>query len=222
MQNARNAPFSAQNFRTRSKSEDAHFFVRTLEKGAHLRRKHRDFPRCALFESGAHLRRRCAPSNQGTALDPVPLMRKVAQRLASASILLLDSFLREVSFIHHRIWEGGADLAVASACGSAIGTDFERPGRTETKKAVALDSGTAPQRRDLQLSAVPYFDRYYLDHIRGGRVVQDQNLFSTSREELSEPRCDCRENAQKRKPHNGGLELTLRQGIEGRLRGEIG
>jgi hypothetical protein len=26
-------------------------------------------------------------------------------------------------------------LAVASACGSAIGADFERPGRTETKKA---------------------------------------------------------------------------------------
>jgi hypothetical protein len=36
--------------------------VRTLETGAHLRRKPRDFPRCALLETGAHLRRSCAPS----------------------------------------------------------------------------------------------------------------------------------------------------------------
>jgi hypothetical protein len=47
--------------------EDAHFFVRTLEKGAHLRRNHRDYPRCALsktvriFEGGAHLRTRAPP-----------------------------------------------------------------------------------------------------------------------------------------------------------------
>src|ERR1700722_16076007 len=52
-------------------------FVRTLEKGAHLRRNLRDFPRCAHFENGAHLRSPCAPSNQGAALDPVPLTRKV-------------------------------------------------------------------------------------------------------------------------------------------------
>src|SRR5580704_15425085 len=47
--------------------EDAHFFVRTLEKGAHLRRNHRDYPRCALsktvriFEGGAYLRTRAPP-----------------------------------------------------------------------------------------------------------------------------------------------------------------
>jgi hypothetical protein len=59
-----------------------------LEKAAHLRRNPRDFPRCALFETSAHLRRGCAPSNQGAALDPVPFARKVAQPLASASIVL--------------------------------------------------------------------------------------------------------------------------------------
>jgi hypothetical protein len=68
--------------------EVAHFSVRTLEKGAHLRRNLRDFPRCAHFENAAHLRSACAPSNQGEALDPVPLTRKVAQSLVSASLIL--------------------------------------------------------------------------------------------------------------------------------------
>ena len=36
--------------------------MRTLERGAHLRRNLRGFPRCALFENGAHLRITCAPS----------------------------------------------------------------------------------------------------------------------------------------------------------------
>ena len=56
-----------------------------MEKGAHLRRNLRCFPRCSLFESGEHLRRSCAPSNQGVALDPVPLRRKVAHSRVSAS-----------------------------------------------------------------------------------------------------------------------------------------
>ncbi len=53
------APFGT---RFSSPLKDAHFSVRTLEKGAHLRRNHRGFPRCALFEKAAHLRTTCAPS----------------------------------------------------------------------------------------------------------------------------------------------------------------
>jgi hypothetical protein len=49
----RSAPFS---------SRRCAVFVRTLEKGAHLRRNRRHFPRCALFEKGEHLRTTCAPS----------------------------------------------------------------------------------------------------------------------------------------------------------------
>ena len=68
--------------------EGAQFFVRTLEKPAHLRRNRRGFPRCALSKTGAHLRRECAPSNQGGALDQVPLTRKVADPLVAASFAL--------------------------------------------------------------------------------------------------------------------------------------
>ncbi len=50
-------------------------FVRILQKGADLRRNLRGFPRCALSKTGAHLRTQCAPSKQGAALDPVPLIR---------------------------------------------------------------------------------------------------------------------------------------------------
>ena len=92
--------------------DGTHFSVRTLEKGAHLRRNRRDFPRCALSKTGAHLRSKCAPSNQGTALDPVPLTRKVAQPLASASKVLFgyESWLG----LCRRRW---AHLAVSSPCG---------------------------------------------------------------------------------------------------------
>jgi hypothetical protein len=73
--------------------EGAQFSVRTLEKGAHLRRNRRGFPRCALSKTSAHLRIGCAPSKQGVALGyplagAVPLARKVVQTLASASIAL--------------------------------------------------------------------------------------------------------------------------------------
>src|SRR5580704_9828552 len=69
--------------------EGVQFSVRTLQKGAHLRRNLRGFPRCALSKSGAHLRRSCAPSKQGVALHPVPLSRQVAQSLAAASFALM-------------------------------------------------------------------------------------------------------------------------------------
>jgi hypothetical protein len=38
------------------------------------------------FENGAHLRTAVRTFDQGTALDPVPFTRKVAQPLASALI----------------------------------------------------------------------------------------------------------------------------------------
>jgi len=75
--------------------EGAQFFVRTLQKPAHLRRKPRGFPRCALSKTGAHLRTGCEPSNRSAAaLDPVPLARKVAQPLDSASIALFEKDFR--------------------------------------------------------------------------------------------------------------------------------
>jgi hypothetical protein len=69
--------------------EGAQFSVRTFEKGAHLRRNPRSFPRCALskpvrtLEGIAHL--------PGRALDPVPLMRKVVLPLVSASMDCLET-----------------------------------------------------------------------------------------------------------------------------------
>src|SRR5580704_16783976 len=89
-------------------SEGAQFSVRTLQKGAHLRRNRRGFPRCALSKSGAHLRRECAPSNQGTALDPVPLTRKVAQQRAAASFAVFGRVACPTALRGH-VFEGQTD-----------------------------------------------------------------------------------------------------------------
>src|SRR5580704_16822509 len=80
-------------------------FVRTLEKGAHLRRNRRGFPRCALSKTSAHLRIGCAPSKQGVALGyplagAVPLARKLAQPLAAAvrsACRKFVSFMRSIA-----------------------------------------------------------------------------------------------------------------------------
>jgi hypothetical protein len=52
---------------------------------AHLRRKRRDFPRCALSKTVRTFEQKCAPSAGPQALHPVPLRRKVAQPPASAA-----------------------------------------------------------------------------------------------------------------------------------------
>ncbi len=128
-------------------------FVRILEKGAHLRRNHRHFPRCALFES------RCASSNEvrhlrsrAEALHPVPFARKVMQALASASIALLwwqNESHRQTRWQVEERWAWHAQ-----------------------KKSRALDSGTAPHRRDLQLVAVPYL----IDSLPLSRILSFASL----------------------------------------------
>jgi hypothetical protein len=128
--------------------EDAKFLVRTLEKGAHLRRDPRGFPRCALFETGAHLRTTCAPSKQGRALalHPGPFSRKVAQALAAASIPLFE----EVSHSSH-------PLILALRRLRRFVSRREGPAGKEKSRAWIVDPDTAPLMRDLQLVAVPYF-----------------------------------------------------------------
>jgi hypothetical protein len=79
--------------------EGAQFFVRILEKGAHLRRNLRHFPRCALstivriFEPRAHLRSRASALTSASSVEPhpVPFSRKVVQALASALIALVST-----------------------------------------------------------------------------------------------------------------------------------
>jgi hypothetical protein len=83
-----------------------------LGKGCASSKKSPRFSKMRTFEFGAHLRMGCAPSNQGAALDPVPLARKVAHPPASASIALFG----------HSSWLGPcrrrwAHLAVSSSCG---------------------------------------------------------------------------------------------------------
>jgi hypothetical protein len=65
---------------------------RCAQKLAHLRKELRIFEENVGVFQDAHFRKPCASSNksahlrQGTALDPLPLRRKVAQQRASASI----------------------------------------------------------------------------------------------------------------------------------------
>ena len=120
------------------------------------------------FEKGAHLRKRCAPSNQGTALDPVPLMRKGAHPPASASVGLSQSELHACAY--HGIGRSGTTLPQAlrrlsrfarvrvrhrggfKVVGSAIGA--ESINRPRTKKEPCPEQDTAPHKRDLQLVAL--------------------------------------------------------------------
>jgi hypothetical protein len=138
--------------------EDAQFSVRTLEKGAHLRRNRRDFPRCALSKNRAHLRKRCAPSNPpGLALDPVPLTRKVVLPLLSASIaclemtggigsekLLLSRLRRETAQREPRPPPQISSVGAARFCRSVS----MREGPAGNEKSRALHLGTAPLKRD--------------------------------------------------------------------------
>jgi hypothetical protein len=146
--------------------EDAQFLVRTLQRGAHLRRNPRGFPRCALFESAAHLRTKCAPSTgRAVALGyplagAVPLSRKVVLALASASIML-SCF--KMHFIDKPA-EAGRNSAPRIARQHLLRTlriicPFPCPPTRLAKqksRAWIFDPDTAPRRRDLQLVAVPY------------------------------------------------------------------
>ena len=87
---ARASPFIAAPF-----CEDAHVLVRILEKRAHLRRNRRDFPRCALFETGAHLRRGCASSKKGAVAKRLP--ENCIHRQRSRAAFCLGSLLSPFS-----------------------------------------------------------------------------------------------------------------------------
>jgi len=78
-----------------STHEGAQFSVRTLEKGAHLRRNLRGFPRCALFETGAHLRRGCASSKKGAVAKRLP--ENCIHRQRSRAAFCLGSLLSPFS-----------------------------------------------------------------------------------------------------------------------------
>jgi hypothetical protein len=148
--------------------------VRTLEKGAHLRRNLRGFPRCALSNIGEHLRRGCAPS-AGLALHPVPLTHGDAQALASALVALFGQnslffrscvkrplggrlrYRRAIPARRESRPHSGPSASLPQALDPLGGFVSMREGpagkkAAGNKKSRAFVSGTAPHGRDLQVT----------------------------------------------------------------------
>jgi hypothetical protein len=99
------------------------------------------------FEPLAHLRRASAlhPVHQGTALNPVPFSRKVAQELASASIALRATAQRQNS-------QSGVGMAHTKGLTASSAV---RPCTDSLSSSFSVTFGEASREGDPQISQIP-------------------------------------------------------------------
>jgi hypothetical protein len=181
--------------------------VRTLEKGAHLRRNRRGFPRCALSKP-------CAPSKQvrtfgrALALHPVPLTYGCAQPLAPASFAVFAEGSSSFMLSVRREGDPGVrDLRAKRISLFAAGAGPPKPFRSRAGSAIGADSeeqGPAIER------AAP------LDQAR----LRMSEIYSVSLYRVWLYRCSLAELCAKQSSRSRSISLKNARGVQSLVGGE--